>query len=908
MQKNVASQTGYFFVFDATTALPKSGDAANIVCYVSKDAGTVTAIASNSGVPTEVDATNAKGYYKISLSQAETNGDVLLFSGKSSTSNIVVVGAPATVFTTPANFAAQSIDSNGRVDVIKLAGTTQTARDIGASVLLSNGTGTGQLKLASGYVAMTWADIAAPTTVVALSGTTIATVTNQLTAAAIATGVWQDATAGDFTTASSIGKCLYIANVAPGGSGGHLISGSNAGTTTLGALTVTGATTYTGNVVLSDGLTISAPSTLNRAGVTVTGNGTGAALSATGGATGQGFLIAGGGTSGDGIKVTTTSGHGINLAPVGTSMHGMLITGGNGGTSDGLKLAAGTGGVGFRLDTLTSSGAVTFNSLATGAISATTITASGAVAFQSTFAVTTSTSLAALSCSTLTASGAVAFQSTFAVTGAVTFASTFATTGTTTFNALTVTNATTLTGAVSLGSTLGVTGATTLAALNTGAVGTGNVTITGTLSTSGTTTLNALTVTNALTVSGATTFTGAWTATNAGNNVTGVTASVAGTVTLAASQAFNNTGTWTGNIVGTLSTLTTYTGNTPQTGDSFALIGATGSGLTSLAPSATALSTAVWTAPPTGFLAATFPAAVSSLTQTQVTGGAYSVQSALCVLGDARIANLDAASSSLASATVAPTWYTAPVGSVDVGSINGIATTSVTTVNAVLGTATAGSTAAALATAQTGITTLLVGVNLNASQHVIVDSGTVTTLTNLPSVPANWLTAAGIADGAIDTATFAAGTTLPRVTLVDTITTYTGNTPQTGDSFALIGAAGAGLTALAPASTALSTATWTGALATSLETLAGHDPGSTLASASGVTAAAAAVPAAVAAYDIGNGRTVGYYLQGGVNAVTFAADGLTFTVYGTDDATPLYTGTSTRFATTVGGLRGIDPG
>jgi len=65
----------------------------------------------------------------------------------------------------------------GYVDAntLKVGGTTQTARDIGASVLLSNGTGTGQVKLASGYVAMTWADIGSPTTTVNLSGTTIAT-------------------------------------------------------------------------------------------------------------------------------------------------------------------------------------------------------------------------------------------------------------------------------------------------------------------------------------------------------------------------------------------------------------------------------------------------------------------------------------------------------------------------------------------------------------------------------------------------------------------------------------------------------------------------------------------------------------------------------------------------------------
>jgi hypothetical protein len=77
---------------------------------------------------------------------------------------------------------------------------------------------------------------------------TVTTVTNQLTAAAVASGVWKDATAGDFTDASSIGKALYVANVAPGASGGHMISGTNAGTTTLGAMTVTGALT-TGSIV-----------------------------------------------------------------------------------------------------------------------------------------------------------------------------------------------------------------------------------------------------------------------------------------------------------------------------------------------------------------------------------------------------------------------------------------------------------------------------------------------------------------------------------------------------------------------------------------------------------------------------------------------------------------------------------
>jgi len=41
------------------------------------------------------------------------------------------------------------------------------------------------------------------------------------------------------------------------------------------------------------------------------------------------------------------------------------------------------------------------------------------------------------------------------------------------------------------------------------------------------------------------------------------------------------------------------------------------------------------------------------------------------------------------------------------------------------------------------------GVSLAANQHVIVDSGTVTTLTNLPTIPTNWMTADGLAADAV---------------------------------------------------------------------------------------------------------------------------------------------------------------
>lgn len=62
------------------------------------------------------------------------------------------------------------VDSSGRLDVSKISGTSQTARDLGASVLLSPGTGTGQVDLSSGQVKLQ-ADQAVNTT--KFGGTTV---------------------------------------------------------------------------------------------------------------------------------------------------------------------------------------------------------------------------------------------------------------------------------------------------------------------------------------------------------------------------------------------------------------------------------------------------------------------------------------------------------------------------------------------------------------------------------------------------------------------------------------------------------------------------------------------------------------------------------------------------------------
>ncbi|MCK5612060.1 hypothetical protein KAR91_59870 [Candidatus Pacearchaeota archaeon] len=132
MRKNVASQKLTVFAFDETDNSAKTGDAANIIAYVDKDYAGLAALADTSA--TEVSSTNAAGYYTFDLAQAETNADTLMFSVKSATADIGVIACPPVVATVPPYFSTQSIDSNGRTDIIKVAGTTQTANDIGADV------------------------------------------------------------------------------------------------------------------------------------------------------------------------------------------------------------------------------------------------------------------------------------------------------------------------------------------------------------------------------------------------------------------------------------------------------------------------------------------------------------------------------------------------------------------------------------------------------------------------------------------------------------------------------------------------------------------------------------------------------------------------------------------------------
>lgn len=401
--------------------------------------GTAVATPATAGIP-EVDVKNINNVATTSVTTISAN-----------------VGT-----TQPINFTGTGASALAKSDMVDIAGAavSATIAQIGVNIVNVGGAVSAG---SAGYVGIDWGQIANKTSTVSLSNTTVATVstvttvTNQLTAAQIATGVWQDATAGDFTTASSIGKALYIANVAPGGSGGHLISGSNSGTTTLGALTVSGATTL---AALSMTTLTASGAVAFQSTFAVTTSTSLAALSCT-------TFTASGAVAFQSTFAVTTS---TNLAALSCS-------------------------------TLTASGAVAFQSTfavttstSLAALSATTVTATGTVSLA---AVTTSgtVTLNALTVSNATTlSGAVSLGSTLAVTGTTTLAA-LTTSGTVTFNAFTVTNATTLSGAVSLGSTLTVTGTTTLAALT----ASGTVSLAA-VTTSGTVTMNAFTVTNATTL------------------------------------------------------------------------------------------------------------------------------------------------------------------------------------------------------------------------------------------------------------------------------------------------------------------------------------------------------------------------------------------------------------------------
>lgn len=194
-------------------------------CYVSNNTTEITA-----GITLTADFDSRTGLNHVRIVASSGNGyatasnyDVVITTGTVNSVSVVseVIGSfsienrSALMPTTAARTIA--VDASGRalsdIDTIK------------TNAVVNGGT----------ITFPTNATLASTTNITAGTITTVTTVTNQLTAAAIATGIWQDATAGDFTAANSIGKSIM--------NGVSLGTGLTVARVTLADT----LTTYTGN-------------------------------------------------------------------------------------------------------------------------------------------------------------------------------------------------------------------------------------------------------------------------------------------------------------------------------------------------------------------------------------------------------------------------------------------------------------------------------------------------------------------------------------------------------------------------------------------------------------------------------------------------------------------------------------
>jgi hypothetical protein len=421
------------------------------------------------------------------------------------------------------------------------------------------------------------------------------------------------------------------------------------------ALTITGNGTGSGELITGgatgNGVTISAGATSGH-GIIATATGTsfnGARLVGSP-TTGEGLYVLGGSTSGAGFRITTTSGHAIHAVATGTTMHGIVATGGA-TTSDGI-IATG-GGVGMGIRAVGGGGAaahgiqVTGGSASGNGINITTTSghAISAVATGTTAhgihaagGATTSHGINALGGGVghgiLATSGSGATGDGLRAVAASTNGTGLQATGTGSGNGIKVDSVSgdailTVVATSGHGATFAGTGttkhgvnATGGATTSDGIRATGGGVGHGINAASGAgATGNAINAVAASTNGSGFVVTG--TGTGNGLLATGGGGAGGDGIEAAAGGGVPIRGSITGDIIGTLSTLTTYTGNTVQTGDSFARLGA-----------------------PAGATVSADIAAIEAQTDDIGAAGA-----GLTALGDVRLANLDATTSSRASQT-----------------------------------------------------------------------------------------------------------------------------------------------------------------------------------------------------------------------------------------------------------------
>lgn len=118
--------------------------------YVTLDGGTQAAGSVGSGAATH----EGNGYWTYAPAQAETNGALAAFTFVNTSACNTTVQIYTLAYDASGQVTGAQLAADQAVNVTKFGGTTVTGRDIGASVLLSSGTGAGQLSLSSGLVTL----------------------------------------------------------------------------------------------------------------------------------------------------------------------------------------------------------------------------------------------------------------------------------------------------------------------------------------------------------------------------------------------------------------------------------------------------------------------------------------------------------------------------------------------------------------------------------------------------------------------------------------------------------------------------------------------------------------------------------------------------------------------------------
>ncbi len=234
---NTGSLAAYYSFSGATTTA---------VSITLATLATVTTAWSSGGF-IEIDATHMKGWYRLDIPNAA------LATSKGRSVALHLYGAtnmaPCPVMIELTGWDNQNANSGG-LAVLPASAVPGAAG--GLFIAGTNAATTVTTSLTTTFTGNLTGSVGSVTGAVGSVTGAVGSVTG-LTNATIATAVWQDSTAGDFTTASSIGKSLYTAGIVPGGSGGLFIAGTNAATTITTSLTTTFIGNLTGSVATVTG-------------------------------------------------------------------------------------------------------------------------------------------------------------------------------------------------------------------------------------------------------------------------------------------------------------------------------------------------------------------------------------------------------------------------------------------------------------------------------------------------------------------------------------------------------------------------------------------------------------------------------------------------------------------------------